>query len=78
MLLKQPPWGTHQSVERGNRQDAQPAQRQLGGATGGSEQALGVRQLPALKAGQIAAHPEEIHVKFLQVLLPLLDLFKQK
>lgn len=78
MLLKQPPGGTYQSMERGNRQDAQPAQGQLGGATGGGKQALGVWQLPALEAGQIAAHPEQIHVKFLQVLLPLLDLFKQE
>ena len=73
-----PSLGTYQSVERGNWQDAQPAQGQLGGAAGGSKEALGVRQLPALQAGQIAAHPEQIHVKLLQVLLPLLDLFKQE
>lgn len=63
-------------MERGNRQDAQPAEGQLGGAAGSSKEALRVWQLPALQAGQVAAHPEEIHVKFLQVLLPLLDLFK--
>ena len=75
---EQPSSETHQSVEGGNWQDAQPAQGQLGGAAGSSKEALGVRQLPALQAGQIAAHPEQIHVKFLQVLLPLLDLFKQE
>lgn len=61
-------------MERGDGQDAQPAQGQLGGAAGGGQQALGVGQLPALQAGQVAAHPEQIHVEPLQVLLPLLNL----
>lgn len=72
------PPGTHQGVERGDGQDAQPAQGQLGGAAGGSQQALGVGQLPALQAGQVAAHPEQIHVEPLQVLLPLLNLGGQE
>lgn len=84
--LHSPPWaprkwpssGTYQSMERGDWQDAQPAKGQLGGAAGSRQETLRVWQLPALQAGQIAAHPEQVHVKFLQVLFPLLDLFKQE
>lgn len=62
-------------MERRNGQDAQPAKGQLGGAAGGSKEALGVGQLPALEAGQVAARPEQVHVQLFQILLPLLDLF---
>lgn len=61
-------------MEGGHREDAQASQGSLGGPAGCSQQALGVRQFAALQAGQVTAHPEQVHVKLLQVLLPLLNL----
>ena len=65
---------SHQCVEGGHGEDAQASQRGLAGPAGRGQQALGVGQLAALQAGQVAAHAEKVHVETLQVLLPLLDL----
>ena len=62
-------------MEGGDREDPQAAQCCFGGAAGGGQEALGIGQLPALQAGQITAHAEEVHVEALQVLLPLLNLW---
>lgn len=65
---------SYQGVEGGHREDSQASQHALGGPAGHSEEALGVWELAALQAGQIAPQPEQVQVQFLQVLLPLLDL----
>lgn len=69
---------SHQCVEGGDGEDSQASQGSFGGPAGKREQALGVGQLSTLQAGQVAAHPKQIHVKPLQVLLPLLDLMGKK
>lgn len=65
---------SHQCVEGGDGEDSQASQGGFRGPAGERQQALGVRQLSTLQAGQVASHPKQIHVKPLQVLLPLLDL----
>lgn len=61
-------------MEGRDGEDPQASQSSFGGTAGNGEQALWVGQLSTLQTGQVAAHPKEIHVKPLQVLLPLLDL----
>lgn len=65
---------SYQSVEGGHGEDSQASQHALGGPAGHGEETLGVRELAALQAGQVAPQPEQVQVEFLQVLLPLLDL----
>lgn len=61
-------------MKRRDGEHPQAAERGFGWTAGGGQQALWVWQLAALQAGQVAAHPEQVHVEPLQVLLPLLDL----
>lgn len=61
-------------MKRGDREYPQASQGGFGGAAGNCKQALRVGQLSALQTSKVTAHPEQIHVKLLQVLLPLLDL----
>lgn len=72
------PEDPHQCMEGGDGEDPQASQSGLGGATGDGQQAFWVGQLSTLQTGQVASHPEEIHVKPLQILLPLLDLKGKK
>lgn len=65
---------SYQGVEGGDREDAQAAHGQFGGARSERQQPLGIGQLASLQAGEVAAEPEQIHVEPLQVLLPQEDL----
>lgn len=65
---------SYQCVKGGDGEHPQAPQGGFGRAAGDGQQALWVGQLAALQAGQVAAHPEQVHVEPLQVLLPLLDL----
>lgn len=61
-------------MKGGDGENPQASQGGFGGAAGDGEQALRVGQLSALQTCEVAAHPEQIQVESLQVLLPLLDL----
>lgn len=63
-------------MEGGHGEDSEAAQSCFGGAAGGGQEALGIGQLSALQAGQVTAHAEEVHVEALQILLPLLNLWR--
>lgn len=67
-------WFPHQCVERGDRENPKASQGGFGGSAGDGQQTFWVWQLSTLKAGEVAAHPEQVHVEPLQVLLPLLNL----
>ena len=73
-MLTQKGCVTHQGVEGGHGEDPEAAQHRLGWAAGDGQEALGIGELTALQAGQVAAHAEQVHVELLQVLFPLLDL----
>lgn len=68
----------YQCVKGRDGENPQAPQACFGRAAGDGQQALWVGQLAALQAGQVAAHPEQVHVEPLQVLLPLLDLKTDK
>lgn len=61
-------------MKGGDGENPQASQGGFGGAAGNGEQALWIGQLSALQTCEVAAHPKEIQVESLQVLLPLLDL----
>lgn len=61
-------------MEGGDRENPEASQGGFGGPAGDGQQALWVWQLSTLKTGEVAAHPEQVHVEPLQVLLPLLNL----
>lgn len=65
-------------MKGGDREDPQASQSGLRGASCHGQETLGVGELTALQAGQVTAHPEQVHVKLLQVLLPLLDLGRNR
>lgn len=65
---------SYQCMKRRDGENPQAPQGCFGWPAGDGQQALWVGQLAALQAGKVAAHPEQIHVEPLQVLLPLLDL----
>lgn len=69
---------TYQCMERWHWENAEPSQCQFWRTTGSSQKALWVRKLPTLQTGQVTSHSEKVHVKFFQVLFPLLDLFRYK
>lgn len=64
----------YQSMEGWDGEDSQATESGLGGPSGSGQQALRIGRLAALQAGQVTAHPEQLHIKLLQILLPLLDL----
>lgn len=75
------PWKctwTYQCMEGWDRENAEPPQCQFWRTTGSSQKALWVGELPTLQTGQVTSHSEKVHVKFFQVLFPLLDLFGYK
>lgn len=65
-------------MKGGDREDPQASQSGLRGASCHGQETLGVGELTALQAGQVTAHPEQVHVELLQVLLPLLDLGRNR